>query len=671
MPSSAFIREVLKLIWAINRGFPMTLMEDSKEKLIQRIQELEKENNELKEEKIFSNALIEAIPGLFHVYDEDLKLVRWNKYHEVMTGYSSEELQNFDLFNFLGDDQKDKVEKVINETIATGASQERFVVTRKGGDVLPVFARTSFAEISGEKYFIGISLDLTRLENAEKLNVQNSAFYYGLFEAASDAIILMSSDRIIDCNEKALKLFDSNKEDIIGATPMDFSPEFQPDGKESFKKAEMLINKAYDGHSQRFEWQHNTSVGRAVDTEVSLSCIDLENQKFLLAIIRDISERRNIENERRQLQKQVFQASKLASIGELAAGVAHEINNPLAVLMGHKDMIEKHIIKNNIQVPEIRRALDKQEIAMDRIKKIVDGLRAHSRNMDDTRECFDINQCIDSSLDLTAFLYKRDGVDIEFCKGTGFNDLVVDGNPGKFQQVIINLLSNARDAMERSKVKHIKICTGQEGEKVGIRISDTGEGIPPEKQDAIFGSFFTTKEIGKGTGLGLSITKSIVDEMGGKIRVESSPGEGTTFQIMLPKSKALKAPRENKQDIKVKYNLKGHVLVIDDEVEIRELLQSMLMHFGLSADIASNGEEALELVKEHHYDYLITDIHMPVMSGDTFLQEVHNLGLLDQARKIVITGTLDSANSLELDVDSTLGKPFSMKSIYSALKGDS
>jgi C4-dicarboxylate-specific signal transduction histidine kinase len=238
------------------------------------------------------------------------------------------------------------------------------------------------------------------------------------------------------------------------------------------------------------------------------------------------------EQELRDKQEQLVQAGKLATLGELTTGVAHELNNPLnniGLFVGNAtDLLELGVGNKEQIVGELRRTLQQVRKATE----IISHLRTFGRVASVSREPVSLRQVIEGALSLMQEQLRLR--EIEVTVDLGPEEPVVVGNPIQLEQVFINLLTNARDAVAESPRKTIRISGSLNPEGVEVAFTDTGEGIPPGVERRIFDPFFTTKDVGKGTGLGLSITYGIIKEHGGTISVVSSPGEGATFLMRLP-----------------------------------------------------------------------------------------------------------------------------------------
>jgi C4-dicarboxylate-specific signal transduction histidine kinase len=245
-----------------------------------------------------------------------------------------------------------------------------------------------------------------------------------------------------------------------------------------------------------------------------------------------VMERR--EQELRDKQEQLVQAGKLATLGELTTGVAHELNNPLNNIGLYVGNVIDRIHMGELSTESAREDLEK---AMEQVRKateIISHLRTFGRAAPVTFEAVDVDEVIERALSLMQeqLRLRAIDVDLDLCPDA----LIVQGNPIQLEQVFINLLTNARDALSEvpEERKKIRIVSSLERDRIRIVFEDTGPGIPPEIAKRVFDPFFTTKEVGTGTGLGLSITYSIVKEHGGDISLSKTPGGGATFTVEVP-----------------------------------------------------------------------------------------------------------------------------------------
>ncbi len=389
----------------------------------------------------------------------------------------------------------------------------------------------------------------------------------------------------------------------------------------------------------------------------------------LFAAVQRVVEHRRLLQKLKEAQAQNIQAAKLASIGELAAGVGHEINNPLTVILGQLYRIVSFAKRNQISDEKFFKSIQIAEKAANRIAKIVKGLAAYARKDEGDFSVVDIKETIEESVELVRGIYEHDRIVIESSYDATNHQIL--GNRGKFQQVIINLLSNARDAIASKEHGKIVVTTANIGSFLLVKITDNGCGIGQENLHRIFDSFFTTKEVGKGTGLGLSISFRIISEIKGKIEVDSKTGEGSTFKITLP-TVCQEVEKRSLSDREEFSPLEGRVLIVEDEQDVRELLREYLESFGFCVVEAENGNNAMRHIVGDEFDILVTDLKMPQMTGYELVKRVNDFKLKD-LKIFVVTASLKTAwseeNQDELTnlIDGYILKPFSKKDLYDLL----
>jgi len=386
--------------------------------------------------------------------------------------------------------------------------------------------------------------------------------------------------------------------------------------------------------------------------------------KRIIGVCTDITEKINAEKERSEIQKKLYLSSKLASIGILAAGVAHEINNPLSIIKWH---IEKLIDDEPDRIESLK-AYNKIDNAVDRIAKIVKDLKIYASSHEEGFKEVDIHKVIDMSIQFVKEIFEKENV--IFKKIYKAESPITQGNEGKTQQIFIDLFSNARDA-KKENGSIITISTYETENNIIIEISDTGIGIKEKDLDKIFDPFFTTKEIGKGTGLGLGIVGSIVRTMNGDIELKSDESKGTCVKITLPKV-------DIDYEINEKYNedenkiFNGKVLLVEDEDDLRNILFDQLTELGLEVDIATDGYSAINKIRSTNYNLIITDLKMPGMDGYKMIENIKD-NKLTHAKIIVITGSINAKDNPEnirifSSISGFIEKPFNKKVIMRHLE---
>ena len=373
-------------------------------------------------------------------------------------------------------------------------------------------------------------------------------------------------------------------------------------------------------------------------------------------------QKRSLEATVRERTEQLLQSEKVATMGSLLAGVAHELNNPLAVVMGQAMLLRESAANS----PFAARA-DKIHAASERCARIVKNFLALARSRPPERGPVALGGVVTQAVELLAYELRTSSIEVEVRLSEAVPVFQADGH--QLHQVIVNLLANAHHAMRRiSGLRRITLTSAFDAATARVRltITDTGPGIAPELQAKIFEPFFTTKPPGEGTGLGLSLCRGIVEEHGGTLTVESQPGHGATFIITLPVITAAAVGAVGADDGVTRGSPKS-ILVVEDEPEIAV---ETLEHDGHTVDVASDGVAALDRVQSAHYDLIITDTKMPRMDGPAFYRELIRRRPIFTRRVVFVTGDLmdrDKREWLESTGCLTLAKPFDVNDVRRAV----
>jgi two-component system sensor histidine kinase/response regulator len=368
------------------------------------------------------------------------------------------------------------------------------------------------------------------------------------------------------------------------------------------------------------------------------------------------AQNRSLEEIVRQRTERLLQSEKVATMGSLLAGVAHELNNPLAALTGHAQLL-----RQTAQDPALITRAEKINQAAHRCVRIVRNFLSLARQRPPERSEVRLNKVVEEAVELLAYELKTGGVEIVVDLEEGLPQLWADGH--QLHQVLVNLVGNAHHAMRRNPPpRRITIAARHDAPRGRVRltVTDTGPGIPPEIRAKIFEPFFTTKPAGEGTGLGLSLCRGIIEEHGGTIDVESAPGEGTRFTIQLP---VVAAPRGatagRATDEALPPVSSKRLLVVDDEADIAGVIAEALGHDGHHADVATNGAMALGMLAKRDYDLIVSDTKMPVLDGESLYAEVGRRFPTLHARVIFVTADVLSREKREF-LERT-GRPFLTK----------
>jgi len=343
------------------------------------------------------------------------------------------------------------------------------------------------------------------------------------------------------------------------------------------------------------------------------------------------AQNRSLEETVRQRTERLMQSEKVAAMGSLLAGVAHELNNPLTVLSG-----QAQLLLADSDAALTRRAAQIHRAA-DRCVRIVRNFLALARQRPPERTEVSLVQVVDGAVELVAYELRTDGIEVAVELADNLPVLWADGH--QLHQVLVNIIVNAHHAMRRQPgPRRLVIRARRVNQRVRLEIADTGRGIPAEVLARIFEPFFTTKAAGEGTGLGLSLCRSIVEDHGGTISVESVPGRGTTFGVELPIVTPPRAAARPATEARPPASAPSQVLVVDDEPGVAEVVAEAIARDGHRTYVASHGSMALDMLSEGGYDAIVSDTKMPVMDGESFFGEVTRRFPALRRRVVFLTG---------------------------------
>ena len=364
---------------------------------------------------------------------------------------------------------------------------------------------------------------------------------------------------------------------------------------------------------------------------------------------------RSLEATVRQRTEQLLQSEKVATMGSLLAGVAHELNNPLAVLSG-----QAQLLHGQGQDPDVVRRAAKISEAADRCVRIVRNFLALARQRPPERSHTSLKQVALGALELLAYELRTENIEVVVDLADDLPVLWAD--PHQLHQVVVNLVTNAHHAMRRqpgARRVTVRAWLDRERGRVRLEVSDTGPGIPAEIQARIFEAFFTTKPPGEGTGLGLSLCRSIIDEHGGSLTVRSEVGAGTAFFVDLPLLPAPVATSRHRVAETLPPVGRCRILIVDDETALADVIAEAVERDGHTTDIAANGAVGLEMLARETYDAVLSDSKMPMLDGESFYAEIQRRFPALRERVIFLTGDVLSREKREF-LERT-GAPFLTK----------
>lgn len=476
-------------------------------------------------------AAVNSLNSAVTITDMNRKIIYINPAHKKCFGYEPGELLGMEsniLFPF--DDPSGVSKKIYDAIQILGWEGERIGV-RKNGQVFPVYEKISVVKDKNGKSvgIVSVLDEITERKKLEQALKESEERYRTLVDTANTAIIAVNEKgKITYVNPAAEKLFEYRHDELIDEDVTVLMPEKY---KQLFRdKVSDSAESGFSGYLENtVEFTGLKKSGVEVPLEISISKCRIEGTRIYTAIIMDITERKN-------LQEQLIQSAKLAAIGELISGVTHEVNNPLAIVMGYAEMI--------LQEPEIDEDM-KQYVGIifkesERARKVIQNLLSFARQHNPEKEKISVNELLNNTLLLAEYDIKKNNITVKKNYDQNLPSIMAD--PNQLQQVFLNLLINAQHAVSEKNgngeiLLETSLIEGNSSEnetRVMITIRDNGKGIPDNILNRIFDPFFTTKPVNKGTGLGLSVSHGIIKEHGGNIYAENNPGEGASFRIELP-----------------------------------------------------------------------------------------------------------------------------------------
>lgn len=474
-------------------------------------------------------------------------------------------------------------------------------------------------EVAGDIAFALHDIELTEQhELAEEALRESEEQYRAIFESATDAVLVFDLDgTIVEANPAAYAAYGYSHEEMIRLNGKDIvHPEryhLFEDFKEQVKTTGSFFTESVDMRKD----------GSVFDVEVRGATFTFKGKPHLLAVVRDITERKRAEQERQKLEEQLRQSQKMEAIGHLAGGVAHDFRNQLTVIKGFTEML----LRQSLVADEGRDKIAEVLKAVERSTKLTSQLLVFSRKERLEPQVVDLS---DLMADMSKSLSRMIGEDIRLSTKPADRPCRANVDPNLLRQAIMNLVVNARDAMPNGGDLTIetdvvnldaesirKHLGAKAGEYAAIFVEDTGIGMDEATRERIFEPFFTTKQVGEGTGLGLSMVYGFVEQSGGYIECQSEPGKGTRLSLYFPRVDQTATETKTVAESQEPSRGSETILVVEDEEPLRRMLVKSLQESGYRVLEAANSVEALPLGEhfENQIDMLVTDVVMPGMNG--------------------------------------------------------
>jgi PAS domain S-box-containing protein len=523
------------------------------------------------------------------------------------------------------------------------------------GDEHVVDVALERVELDGEQC---LALASRRVEGSERVAEQalraSEQRYRGIVESASEGVWMLDEvDRISFVNRAMARMLGFEVHELLGRRALEFMVgESEPIGRRAVRQ------RASGAPPQRHELAMRRKDGTEIWVEMSATPLEDERGRYLGAVsmVADMTERHLARAERERLEHRLQQAQRLETVGQLAGGVAHDFNNLLAVILNYAYFIRERLPEDS----DVRGDLEEIRHAAERASELTHQLLVFSRREAIRPVVLDLNEVV---RDMERLVGRTIGEHVELVTDLEPEECLVEADSSQLEQVVLNLVVNARDAMPGGGTIRIETRLGEE---VLLAVADDGEGMEPEVAARAFEPFFTTKPKGAGTGLGLATVYGTVTQAGGHAEIDSLAGRGTTLRVYLPRA-GERQPATAEASGDAPAGEGATVLVVEDEDPVRRLTCRILAGSGYECLEASGGEEALRLYDEHRdrVALLLSDVVMPGMSGQELAERIASEG--PGPPVLFMSGYTDEA-ILPRDGAALLHKPFTADALLRGVR---
>ena len=596
-------------------------------------------------------AVFEQAPSAMIVLDREGRVLMWNRNAETLTGWTAAEIVG-QLVPYVPPEGWDTFRVRHAEAFAGGPMPELVIQRRtRTGELRDLsVARNALRDANGDIFgILGILVDVTDRRREEATHRRDEENLRGIIERAPEAIAVHRFGQIVYANPHAVALLGfRHADDLVGRPILSFIRE--ADRAVAVERVRRTLEEGID--APPLEEVFIRSDGTDLPVEVTALRILFDGQPSVLVFARDL-------RERKRLEAQMRTVDRLASLGRLASGVGHEINNPLSYVMGNLELVDQAL--NEVE-PELRARL-REHIAdahegADRVRLIVRDLKVFSRSDAEDRESLDVRRVLYSCVNMAMPEIRK----VARLERRYEETPPVLVNEARLAQVFLNLLMNAAQAIpDGASTSHvIAIAThADDPTRVTIEVSDDGAGMTAETRARIFEPFFTTRG-GRGTGLGMAICQNLVSEMGGTIAVASTVGKGTKVTVVLPAVTIDAAPPSAHVSPQVTQKaVKRRILVVDDERLVATTVAAILSDH--DTEVVSSGREAIARIDAEPFDLVLCDLMMPEIGGIDIFEHVRAHWPGRESRIVFMTGgafTPRASRFLDEVPNAWIEKPF-------------
>ena len=605
--------------------------------------------------------LFETATDAIYTVDLDGSFTSVNEATVQLTGLPKTELLGRSSRMLFENDELTLVQEEFRHTVAGSAVRFECRLRRADGE-RRLISVTNTPIRAGRDVVgvLGVARDVTAEHERAAALERSEARYTRLVESASDGIFTVNAaGRFTAVNRSLERGVGRSRDELLGA------PFAGVVDARDLATAQQLLRDTFTGQRCRGALRYHSADGGVRHGSLITSPV-VEDGAIVgaLGIMRDVTDDQ-------RLAEQLLQQEKLAAVGQLVSGVAHELNNPLAGVLAYSQLL---LSSDATRDAETRQAVETIHHEAARAAKIVSSLLTFARRQTSERADADLNAIITDTLALRRYALRAAGVELDVSLDPALPHTWAD--PFQLQQVMLNLVTNAEQALaEWLGPRRIGVRTTHANGVIVVAVSDTGPGVPEGEGERIFNPFFTTKPVGQGTGLGLSISDGIVRQHGGQIRVESTPGKGATFVLRIP-VQAMPEERDAGDSSRAPTlpptGDGRRLLVVDDEPAMRTAIGNFLSSLGHGVTVASGGLEARALLTRHEYDVVLLDLRMPDLGGDDLYRELVQKDPRHARRVVFVTGDTHNAQARRFLAEAgrpSVSKPFQLDDLATVVAG--
>ncbi len=511
-------------------------------------------------------------------------------------------------------------------------------IVRKNGEIRHLRVFRKEVTWNGERQFQSLYQDITEQKQVEEaLRESEENFRNSMDDSPLGIRVFTIEGELLYANQAILDVYGYSSFEELRDTPR--KQRYTP---ESYAEHQERVEKRKRGELRRsYQMSIVRKNGEIRHLQAFRKEVIWNGEKQFQSLYQDITEWKQAEEREKQLQQELIQSSRLATTGEMAAGIAHEINNPLTGVLGFANLLLKK------DIPEdIRKELNIIHEGAQRISSVTNRMLSFAHQHKPEQATVNINDIIEATLTIRS--YEMESSNIKVTTELDPELPVIIADAAQMQQVFLNIILNAEIEMKKAhQGGNLAVKSERIDNTIRISFKDDGPGIPKKNLDKIFDPFFTTRKVGEGTGLGLSVSYGIVMQHGGKIYAQSRLGRGATFIVELPIVTRAEQLEFTEHAVEENKGIAGcRILVVDDDPLVQQFLSEVLGEEGHEVEIVDNGDDALERLSNEDYDVILLDVKLPGMNGIDLYKQIQRSIQSLASRVIFITGDVMSADTM-------------------------